>query len=96
MVGISFQVQVNVGDALNCMKPLCCVTKKYTVLKKPHFMEFSKLGFLELYADCIITSGMCFFPWARAARQSSLTISLSVGLSIMLISELFEKPASMS
>lgn len=34
---------------------------KVRILKNT-FVEFSKFGFLELYADSIITSGMRFFP----------------------------------
>lgn len=77
MAGISFQAQVNVGGALNCMKSFCCVTKKYPVLEKPHFMEFSRLGFLELYADCIITSGMCFFSLGQGC-QTELSDNLFI------------------
>lgn len=59
--GISFQIKLDAGDARRCMKSLQDVTKKYTFLKN-NFLEFSKLGFLELYADSIMTSGMRSFP----------------------------------
>ena len=60
--GILFQIKLNVGDAPCCMKSLRYVTMKYTFLKENNFVEFNKLGFLELYADSIIASGMCSFP----------------------------------